>query len=206
MKQEALLDAIGDVDDDYIAEAEKKRSFPTWLKPFALCAFLAMALMVLAIPFGALDLGAHGKMPEPTYGPDYEKPPEQLNYLRYTGPLLPLTLGEDCPDLTAVRRVEYDFSPYSRDGHWTTHDGYANVVDSYTLTNESDQPQTVTLVYPYISRLLLKDQFPSYTLNGEPVTPTSHPGPASGTYRPEYGDSEELQSYLEYAALLSDGS
>ncbi|MBR2048071.1 MAG: hypothetical protein IJ960_05680 [Oscillospiraceae bacterium] len=206
MTQEELLDAIGDVDEEYIAEAEKKRSFPFWLKPLALCAFLAMALMVLSVPFQGLDLGAHGEQPEPTYGPDYEKPSEQLNYLRYTGPLLPLTLGEACPEITAVRRVEYDFSPYDRDGHWTTQDGYANVVDSYTLTNGSDQPQTVTLVYPYISRLILKDQFPCYTLNGEPVTPTSYPGPASGTYRPEYVDTEELQSYLEYAALLSDGS
>ena len=33
MKQEDLLDAIGDVDEEYIAEAVKKRSSPPLLAP-----------------------------------------------------------------------------------------------------------------------------------------------------------------------------
>ena len=206
MKQEDLLDAIGDVDEQYIAEAGNKRPVPQWVTPLALCAFLAMALMVLVLPFRDLDLGAHGKAPEPTYGQDYEKPLEELIYTHYAGPLLPLTLSEDCPDITAARQVEYSFSAYDYDDFWRRPYGYADVVDSYTLTNISDQPRTVTVVYPFIGSLLEQEQFPSYTLNGDPVTPTLHPGPVSGTYPPEYTDARELRSYLEYAALLSDGS
>lgn len=205
MKQEDLLDAIGDVDEEYIAEAVKKRSAPPWLKSLALCALWAMAFIVLVLPFRDLGFGAGGKAPEPTYDPDYEVSTEELIYTHYAGPLLPLTLLEDCPDITAARRVEYDFSAYDHDGDWFHHSGHADVVDTYALTNESDQPRTVTVVYPFIGSLLKQEQFPGYTLNGEPVTPTLHPGPASGTpfY---YLDLTELRSYLEYAELLSDGS
>lgn len=207
MKQEDLLDAIGEVDDAYVAKAEIRHAFPGWLKTIALCALLAMALMVLAIPFHTLDFGCYAPGPTYVFDPDYEIPLEELNYPFYAGPLLPLTLLEDCPDITAARRVEYTFpsyraSDYDRRGY----SGYANVTETYILTNEAEEPRTVTLVYPFISRLIFKETFPTYTMNGEPVTLKLNAGPFTGYYPGVNYSPHELKSYLEYAELLADGS
>lgn len=210
MKREDLLDALGDVDARFVQEAEKRRPFPQWLKPLAWCAFFAMALFAVIMPFRHIDLGAGGKAPEPVYGPDYEVPPEDLVYLHYSGALLPLTLDEENPGITAERSVFYDFSVYSDTGIWKWPSGYAEVTDSYVLNNETDQSQTITMMYPFISSLDIlsesEGRLPQISLNGETVTPELHAGPITGTIQHPTSDISEVHSFLKYQELLSDGS
>jgi hypothetical protein len=69
-------------------------------------------------------------------------------FSEYRGPLLPLVInGADADAVSVSRNVAFDLSALT----------HANVRDSYTLTNNSDEAVTLTIAYPFVSSF--------YTLN-----------------------------------------
>ena len=203
MKREDLLDAIGEVDDAFITEAQQPgKRHRGWRMGMGLSAFLALGLLVLSLP-RILNLGAEAPWEPPA---DYEVPLEELSYVHYHGPVLPLTLGEECSGIRAARMVSFDFSCYS-DGDFGRKDEDGVVVtDAYSLTNETDRTMTVTAIYPFVSSVRFSGSFPTIFLNGVDTEYALHAGSHTGTYVGEGSDTRSIRSYLGYEELISDGT
>ena len=214
MKPEDLLDAIGEVRDGYIREVRggrrNARRWGKWTGVVAACLVLALGLRLF---FGSLGGEAGG-------GGD-----QDLNYMFYTGPVLPLTVRGDGAGITAERNVDFDFSPYttSRESIEGETEGserwYSEsiVTDSYWLTNTTDADRTLTLVYPHAGALRDYSEagrFPSITIDGEAATVQLAPGMDVGSFQMTQ-ETEEAQTptaglsriecFEGYELLLSDG-
>ena len=210
MKSDELLDAIGEVKDEYVQDVRnaKVKKMPGWAKWTSAIA----ACLVVAIGFNLILGGMGGNAGS---GAD-----DDLNYMYYVGPVLPLTVQGESTGITATRNVDYNFSGYytyqesyeDSKGETVYYDRYDNkayVTDSYILTNESDKDQTVTLLYPHIGNMREWEYYPSITVNGNAVTTTMHPGPYSGGFEGAWGSNEEgtvnvkqLDCFEGYQALL----
>lgn len=105
---------------------------------------------------------------------------------------------------------------YPEGGYYSTSSNIL-VTDSYTLTNISDRDQTVTVRYPFTSSLnYLETRQPTLTVEGLEVSPQVIMGAYSGGFTGAVGSSgesaqetlnlDDLSSWEEYHALLSDGS
>lgn len=203
MKQEDLLDAIGEVKDEYIQEARSGKKMPRWAKwtsAIAACLVLALGINIILDGMGG-SAGGGGD--------------NDLNYMNYIGPVLPLTIQGENKGISAVRNVNFDFSPYtSSNGRYRRE---AIVTDSYVLTNESETDQTVTLRYPQTGSLYdyaNEGMYPAFTVNGQAITAGFHPGPYTGSFQGAWGDNHEaetlnlkvIENFEGYQVLLSDGS
>ena len=107
-------------------------------------------------------------------GADYDAAPSGQGgeFSSYSGPILPLTLGEENDSISAEREIAIDIS----DGADT-----AAVTDTYRLTNHSDEDQTVTLAYPFVSSLL-DLAAPELTADSAPLDGTIRVGAFAGTF------------------------
>lgn len=217
MRSEDLLDLIGEADDRHIHDARpQKRRFPHWARWTAaiaacLCIVIAGALWFRHTPPGA-NAGSGGDT--------------DLRYMYYTGPVLPLTALDDSEGITAARHINFDFSPYIstehsyEDADGTVH-SYLNsnseslVTDSYTLSNETGQDKTLTLLYPFVGNMSETDLWPNITLDGAEIDAALYPGPYSGGFQGVFGAANQengsanlkaLDCFEGYAALLADGS
>ena len=142
----------------------------------------------------------------PTAGRQTER-----SYMNYTGPVLPLTVQGSAAGITAVRNVEFDFSPYA-----SADSGFRDetiVTDSYILTNETGQEKSLRLLYPFAGDMQQLHYYPTVSVNGKPVSVMLHPGPYAGSFRGAVGAEDEQTGslnmappdcYDRYAALLSD--
>jgi len=136
-----------------------------------------------------------------------------LSYMDYAGPVLPLTVRGNFDGITAVRNVDFDFSPYIPKG-----DGYLNesvVTDTYVLTNETGQEKILQLLYPVVGDMQKLRYYPTVSVEGDVVPVILHPGPYAGAFKGALGAADEQTGslnlnppdcYDRYAALLSDGS
>lgn len=198
MNPEQLYDGITEIRDDLIEEPltpkkpGAKRRWGRWAAGIA--AALALILLLPNLGGGAGSGGQNGRI-----------------YMDYTGPVFPLDVPEET-NLTATRLTDYDFSPtdgtidhsyVDQYGKTVTYQygGYeAIVTDSYTLTNPTDQPVTVTAVYPFAASL---DEdlraLPRITVDGEPAETALRMGRTDDGLR--YDGSWE-----NYKTLLEDGS
>ena len=213
MKAEDLLDAIGEARDEYIQDVRlgRVKRMPRWAKwSSALAACLVLILgvgLILSKIGGNAGSGSGGD--------------QDLHYMYYVGPVLPLTVQGDPTDITATRNVDYDFSGYytrqdsyedikGKAVYYDRYDSRAYVTDSYVLTNASDKDQTLTLLYPHIGNMKEYMSYPTISVEGTPVTTTMHPGPYSGGFEGAWGSNEvgtvnikALECFEDYKQLLS---
>ena len=215
MRAEELLDAIGEVRSEFVADAGKKQK-SGWKRWGALAAVLFLCIGLggwVLMNIGGKAGGGAGSQ-------------EGLTYMSYEGPVFPLTLQTKTEGLSAERNVDYDFSPYavrkesyeSSTGepvYYDRYDAEAIVTDSYLLTNHTDTDMTVTAYYPFSGNLNDRESFPQLSVDGRAASAGFHPGPYSGDYTGAYGAKDQasgsvnidpIDSFGGYEGLLSDGS
>jgi hypothetical protein len=91
-------------------------------------------------------------VPERNNPESEEFDPEPTAFTSYAGALLPLTIAGDFGegDITATRRLAIDASGLNSA---YSYQDFAQIHDSYNLTNHSDEDLTVTLAYPFVNNL-----------------------------------------------------
>lgn len=195
MSKERLYDAITNISEAIIEEAQEakppKRTI-VWKRWIAVAACFCIALtgMFYARSYigGMAGGGSSG---------------DSLTYMSYAGPVFPLTTSEETSCLTAERRINFDFSPYSS----------AIVTDGYLLENNSDSEKTITAIYPFAASFQDKaDVCPKITVNGEEMETKLNAGPYSGSFEGAWGSKEEgslnlarLNNWESYQALIERG-
>ena len=229
MKSEILFDAITDISDGLIDEAEGhvfQRTKKTALRRYAALA----AVLALAVGLGALlryGGGSTGSGNESLDAGGIAPSADAVSgaaFMSYAGPVFPLTALGDTQAVTAERDVCFDLSPYQTreepyegpDGE--THiskryDSAAVVTDGYTLTNSSDTERTLTLLYPVtLSFSDRVNRLPAITVDGAATAPVYYAGSWAGDFVDTMGQRggerwnlEDLDSWEAYQALLSDG-
>lgn len=123
--------------------------------------------------------------------------------------------------LTEAERQEAleQYNEWFPKGGQYQYDSHILVTDAYTLTNTSEEDQTVTLLYPFASSLReLGWACPTLTVDGQEQETKLHVGSYSGSFEGvwngtlfegEEGGSVNLDSansWEDYKALFSDGS
>lgn len=210
MKSDILLDAIGEIGDDLIAEAESplrtKSPVPRIILRYAgIAAAVAVVIFTLfrfaPIPPQHFPLGGDGLSGSSSGGSTTGTSPgnagaPNTETARTITPLLPLTLAEDAEGVTADRTLTLSLETPSR----------GTMTDAYTLTNTTGEDKTVTALYPIVTSVSMLSENPvSAAVNGESVTPEIYPG----VYAGDYADGMEPSGFSSYEALdavLSDGS
>ena len=120
-------------------------------------------------------------------------------------------------DLTEEERqaVLDEYNEWFPEGGYYTSSTDLLVTDDYTLTNTTDEDQTVTLLYPFVSSLMdLDDRLPTLTVNREQQESDLLFGLYAGGFQGVLGaddpegsaNLEPLTSWEGYKALLTDGS
>ncbi len=213
MRTDDLLDAIGEARDEYVQDVRtaKRNIMPRWAKwtsAIAACLVLFLGVsLILSKMGGNAGSGSGGD--------------QDLQYMYYVGPVLPLTVQGDPTGITATRNVDYNFSGYYTQQesyenikgepiYYDRYDNKAYVTDSYVLTNASGEDQTLTLLYPHIGDMREFMNYPTISVDGTPVTTTMHPGPYSGGFEGVWGSNEAgtvnihpLECFEDYQKLLS---
>ncbi|MBE6931889.1 MAG: hypothetical protein E7464_00705 [Ruminococcaceae bacterium] len=190
MKADDLLNIIGEADDKYIDSAKQKAS-PGWRRWIATAAAILAVIILLPSLFSFLfgprsGAGSSG----------------DLSYMIYRGPILPMSIQGNADGISARRNVNFDFSSQNRE---------SLITDTYTLTNESGEDKTMTLLYPYSGGL--NDPVPEIAVNGAAVEISCHPGPYRFGYQGAYGSKNpdagsimpnHPEQFEDYADLLAD--
>lgn len=198
-----LFDAIGNVSDAFLDEAEK---FKTEQKRKRIRRYSALAaVFLLLVGIGTVYFG-------PAFFPAQSGGKSRgLNeYMYYTGPVLPLTANGDTEGITAQRHTVFDFSPYKE-----AFGAEIRVTDSYTLKNTTGRDIALSLRYPFVGDLSFEEDLtPEITVNGQTANCAYIFGAYTGGYTGILGASDEkgsmnlapAQSHEDYRALLSDGA
>lgn len=212
-KSERLFEAIGDISDKVIDEAAEKKviHWKMWAALAALIALVAGAVRIVPIPNlggGAGGAGSSG----------------MSAFMSYAGPVMPLTLREENGNITAERNITLDFMPWDPD--WRAAAAEADerfvysesimVTDAYTLSNTSNQEQTVSVLYPFSTDLYrLSARRPVLTVDGTETEAVLHAGSYSGRFFGAWGSHREglpevnlaqAKSWEAYQTVLADGS
>lgn len=129
-------------------------------------------------------------------------------FMSYDGPIFPLTSREAVPWIEVSREIELDFSGYDNAEQKHQRIRECKVYDRYTLTNTSDENQTLTIMYPYLSSFYAKLN-PSITVNGKETETALYSGMYSGGFSGAGDNTESLNlngiaSWEGYKALLAD--
>ena len=222
-QSERLLEALTEIQDgpiDAAAEPPPRKTIH-WKRWAALAACLALVILGvgvfrgrISVPFGAESGGG---------GHD-----EATTFMSYAGPVFPLTLAQENDALTAAREITLDFAPWEPVWHeadWHKDGGYWRsetdilVTDEYTLRNQAETDQTVTVLYPFASSLLeLETYLPTLTLDGAALETELYVGAYSGGFEGAYGRTllegdpagsdnlDAIESWEDYGALLDDGT
>ena len=107
MKSNDLLDAIGEVSDEYVADAEnvKKRRMPRWARwscTAAACLAAVAGIGGVLLIRGGMDGGSAG-------GSGHAG---GSSFMHYAGPVFPMTLLESNQEISAERDITLDFAPW----------------------------------------------------------------------------------------------
>ena len=123
--------------------------------------------------------------------------------------------------LTEEERQEAleQYNEWFPEGGQYQYDSHILVTDAYTLTNTSEEDQTITLLYPFASSLNeLGRNRPTLTVDGQELEDKIHVGAYSGSFEGawngtlmegEEGGSVNLDSansWEDYKTLLADGT
>lgn len=121
-------------------------------------------------------------------------------------------------DLTEEERRQAlaDYNTAFPDGGYWSRSTDILVTDAYTLTNTADEDKTLTFLYPFVSSLRdLDARVPALTADGAALETDLFIGPYSGGFAGAWGSGtqtgeqlnlDQLNSWEEYQALLTDGS
>ena len=213
MKANDLLDLMGEVEDEYIHDANidptvKTATLPKRMRKYAVIA----ACLALVVGIGSYILPRMGG----TAGGGAAGHEEGSTFMSYAGPVFPLTMWEENNDISAERDITMDFAPWvpvwisneeeaaSRTylteaerqevletyNKWFPEGGYypsSNdivVTDSYTLTNKDTAEQTIRVLYPFATDLHgIQENRPILTVEGETLKTKLHVGSYAGSFQ-----------------------
>ena len=195
MNREQLYDGVTEIRDDLVEEAvaPRRRKRPWGL--LAACLALVLGIAWLAPNLGGSSGGSGGRT--------------GTAYMYYTGPVFPLDILEEAGALSAARTTNFDFTPYESPvrsyldagGTLVTYESGCTevlVTDAYTLTNPTDQPVTVTAVYPFAASLNSElRELPRITVDGQAADPDLWAGDCVAG-----GEG----AWTDYEVLLADGT
>lgn len=230
MTSETVYDALTNVKDELVMEANKKpaKKRVNWMKWGGIAAVAALALGA-----GGWWAVRHMHMGSAAGGGGHED--GSTVFMSYAGPVFPLTALEGGEGLEARRNLTYDFSPWIKT--WQSNEDEANsraglteekrqevlndynewypeggrwqsstdllVTDAYTLHNPTGEEKTVTLLYPFVSSLKeVTKQAPTLTVDGEALDTVLHAGGYSGGFQAVEG-SDDTEHLLNLAQLNS---
>lgn len=151
-KSERLLEGIGEIRDEIIdsAAAMKKEA------KYTLGILAAVVTLVIITPIAWVMVSFAGGMGGNASGASVNYNGNM--YRSYRGPVFPLTAAGEIGAVTAERYITLDFSPYTtqettlEDGtKYNTNEEAAIITDTYTLKNDSAEPMSLELLYPYQS-------------------------------------------------------
>jgi len=136
-------------------------------------------------------------------------------FMSYAGPIFPLSALCGTDNIAVKRSVLFDFSRFGAfhsDADPHIHHSNIPVQDSYILTNDSDEAQTVQLIYPFVGNFFEYGRFaPTVLKDGAVVETQLLAGAYSGGFV-GFDDGNEssinlhtIASWQDYYALLSDG-
>ncbi len=222
MNSELLYDCITALPDGMVEEAKEHRfrKTPRVLRFAGIAAALVVVIGVVGILSGRMSPAPHGA----ASGGGGVAVEDGVRYMHYVGPVLPLTAAEGAEGVSVKRSVDYDFSPYRSEMYSYEHNGQTYsydkskresiVTDSYLLTNETDEDQTLHLLYG--AELRFNDALaalPRITVNGADAETALLPAPYSGGFADARGtpsetqrmNLEEIREWAGYVDLLSDG-
>ncbi len=198
MNGHELLEKLGLVDEKYITEADAKPRRRRW-RGVAAVLCLVVALGIILPQLGGRSGPGDGS------GNKGDGPSD---FMRYEGPILPLTVWEETP-LTADRHLTLDFGRYG-DGDVETRTALC-LRDSYVLANPTEEDITSTLSYPVIDSFH-EMQYVDVTVDGAAIKTDLRAGHYAGSFQGA-GDTNTTSINLDYAhswegfrALLQDGS
>lgn len=218
MKAEDLLELIGDVSEEHVADAvaknKKRTRFPVWAK----WASAAAACLFVVIGSVALLGGgntAEQEAPTESAGGGGSGHGEGMVFMSYAGPVFPLTLMEERSGIMAERTLSFDFSAYLPEAEsadpWADNVGSVHTMDSYALSNHTEEDMIVEAVYPIAGDYQLME-WPAISVNGQEVAYEIVSGSYTGGFRGAGDEHTEsvnllsLTSWEGYRDLLSDGS
>lgn len=204
MNRNDLFRSFNGLNDDILerSEAGKKRKASIWLKLGAVAACFALVAvgcygLLMLRPWRGAGAGGGGG--------------DGLTYFSYAGPVFPLSAEEANSDISVERAIDFDFISYT--DHSTSYPEIT-VTDAYTLKNNSDQEQTLTLLYPFTACLYeLEELKPVITVDGKRQEPSVHFGPNTGYFTGALGSSDDdstcnlihPDSWERYRDLIENG-
>ena len=222
MNSEILFDCITALPDGRVEEAEahRFRKTPRVLRYAGIAAAVIVAVGVVGMLSSRTPLTPHGS----ASGGGGVGVEDGIRYMHYVGPVLPLTAADGAEGVTVTRSVDYDFAPYRSEQITYEHNGQtysydksareAVVTDSYLLTNETGEDQTLTLLYGAELRFNdALDALPRITVDGAETETELHAAAYAGVFADGTGrrseterlNLEEIREWAGYAELLSDG-
>ena len=219
MKAERLFRVLGMADPALVEEALEARR-GTWRRWAAAAACLAL-IAGLGVPWlaggGFKGYGmSGGAAPGDSGGASGNAAAGGeggVSFMSYGGSVLPLTTVEDSTGLTAEREVIWDFAPGAYPDGERRQWG-AEVTDSYTLHNTTEEVIAVTALYPFTGSFdSLTEIRPHAAADGGAVETTLYAGAYSGGFQSTFGaeipdtmNLDGLSSWEGYQALLGSGA
>ena len=242
MKSDELLDAIGEAKDEYVHDVRngKVKKMPGWAKWTSAIAACLVLTIGISLFFGGMggNAGGSGHEDGSTFmsyaGPVFPLTLREENTSISADrsitmdfePWVPVWISNEeeaasRTDLTEAEKQDvldtYN-EWYPEGGRYQTSDNII-VTDTYTLSNDSTEDQTVSILYPFASSLKdLSMNRPTISVNDEIIDTKLHAGSYAGTFQGAWENWAEthenpgslnlqyIESWTGYQTLLSDGS
>ena len=242
MKSDELLDAIGEAKDEYVHDVRngKVKKMPGWAKWTSAIAACLVLTIGVSLFFGGMGGNAGGSGHEdgstfmsyagPVFPLTLRVENTSISANRRTTmdfePWIPVWISNEeeaasRTDLTEAEKQDvldtYN-EWYPEGGRYQTSDNII-VTDTYTLSNNSTEDQTVSILYPFASSLNdLSMNRPTISVNDEIIDTKLHAGSYAGTFQgawENWAETQEnpgslnlqyIESWTGYQTLLSDGS
>ena len=244
MKSDELLDAIGEAKDEYVHDVRngKVKKIPGWAKWTSAIAACLVLTIGISLFFGGMggNAGAGGSGHEDgssfmSYaGPVFPLTLREENASIFADrkttidfeTWVPVWISNEEEAASRTNLTEAEKQDvldtynewYPEGGRYQT-SNHIIVSDSYTLSNNSTEDQTVSILYPFASSLNdLSKNRPNISVNGDIIDTKLHAGSYAGTFQGAWENWAETQEnpgslnlqYIEnwtgYQTLLSDGS
>ncbi len=244
MKSDELLDAIGEAKDEYVHDVRngKVRKMPGWAKWTSAIAACLVLTIGVSLFFGGMggNAGAGGSGHEDgssfmSYaGPVFPLTLREENASIFVDrkttmdfePWVPVWISNEEEAASRTNLTEAEKQDvldtynewYPEGGRYQT-SNHIIVSDSYTLSNNSTEDQTVSILYPFASSLNdLSVNRPTISINDDIIDTKLNAGSYAGTFQGAWENWAEthenpgslnlqyIESWTGYQTLLSDGS
>ena len=244
MKSDELLDAIGEARDEYVQDVRnaKVKKMPGWVKWTSAIAACLVLTIGVSLFFGGMggNAGAGGSGHEdgstfmsyagPVFPLTLREENAAISADRTVtmdfAPWVPVWISneEEAASRTNLTEAEKQdvldtYNEWYPEGGRYQSSGHILVSDTYTLSNQSTEDQTIRILYPFASSLNgLSENRPTITINEEAINTELHAGSYAGTFQGAWENWAEthenpgslnlqyIESWEGYEALLSDGS